>query len=186
LSLDPQRFASITAASLRREHGCRARYVAGCRCLKCRAANSRYASERYEARQSGDCRECVPAEPARLHILKLSREGIGYKAVGEAAGAAGSIVAKIRLGERTEIRKSTEARILAVDADAIADGQIVSGDRTHALIRKLTADGYTRVWIAKQLGYKGRGLQFRERVTARTASRVERLYARILAGRVSR
>jgi hypothetical protein len=51
----------------------------------------------------------------------------------------------------------------------------------------MVRDGYTRLWIARQLGYKSTGLQFRlPTVSALNASRVERLYRRIEEGRVSR
>lgn len=186
MSLPAERFAALHAASALKDHGNRARYISGCRCLPCRAANSRYESERYSARKSGDRRDVVSAADAQAHILKLSRQGIGFAAVGDASGVSGSAISKIRLGRRTQIRKNTEARILAVDANAIADGALVPAAGTHRLIGRLVADGYTRTWIAKQLGYKGRVLQFPDRVMARTALRIERLYARIDAGLVWR
>jgi hypothetical protein len=74
-----------------------------------------------------------------------------------------------------------------VDADARADRALVPARRTHKLIRELVNDGYTKRFLARQLGYTGQGLPFsRPSITARNASRIERLYRLIEQGRVSR
>ena len=184
---DPERFVGMRAAAARREHGARARYVAGCRCMLCRAANSRYQVGRNKARREGDVRDLVGAGAAVAHIKRLGRRGIGYKAVAAAAGVALSVVQGIRAGTQTRIRASTERAILAVDTDAHAAGALVDAAPAWRLIGRLVADGYTKVWLARQLGQHGAGLQLgKTRMTARSASRVERLYRMIQAGRISR
>ena len=61
-------------------HGTRSRYVSGCKCVPCRAANSRYQSGRFYAIRDGDWNGFVNAATARawladnmdLHLLVKS------------------------------------------------------------------------------------------------------------------
>lgn len=177
--------ASITARGLRthaelgaqRPHGERMRYMAGCRCDACRAANSRYESERSRARQSGDWNGIVPAAAARAHILRLRRCNVGRRAIAAATDIGETIVHEIATGKRRRIRARTERRILAVSSVARFDRSLVSAGRTWQLVRELLHEEYTEAFLAQRLGFATARLQFgRERVTARTAYRVERLH----------
>ena len=72
-------------------------------------------------------------------------------------------------------------------ADAIADGQRVSGGRTKARLNLLLTEGFTKTELARRLGSKAKvpALQIARangKVLARTALRVERLYKTIMAG----
>lgn len=165
-----------------RPHGTRMRYLGRCRCVPCRAANSRYETERQAARKRGEWAGVVPAAPARAHILKLSRLGVGYKSVAAAAGVAVSVMAKIRSGERVQVRATTLRRILAVDAGARADASTVPAGPTWRRIGQLLEEGYTKGRIARELGARYPSLQIgrRGRVLASTAVRVERLHRRLL------
>lgn len=98
---------SASELGSQRPHGIRMRYMAGCRCLKCRMANSNYETSRVKARASGDCNGVVDASAARKHVRKLSREGVGYKMVAEASGIASSILFAIRNGTRPRARART-------------------------------------------------------------------------------
>lgn len=123
------------------------------------------------------------------HINKLRKAGIGYKAVAAAAGLAKSTLAMILTGKRRRIRRNHAERILAVDRSAVADGAIVPAGRTWALLNELLEGGYTKTFLAKQLGSRARrpSLQIGTRwITALNASKVERLYRRIREGRVCR
>jgi hypothetical protein len=165
-----------------RPHGSRLRYLGGCRCLPCRAANSRYQCERAAARKTGGWNGLVDAAPAAAQIFRLSRLGVGYKSVADAAGVSRSIAAKIRSGERRHIRASTARRILAVDAAARADASTVPAGPTWRRIRQLLEEGYTKGRLARELGAQRPALQLgRRRVLAITAVRVERLHRRLLS-----
>ncbi len=160
-----------------RPHGDRLRYVAGCRCDDCRAANSRYERERLAARQAGDWNGIVPADRARTHLLKLSKAGVGRRAVAAASDVALSVLYDIRMGTKKRIRARTERLILAVSVAQASDRALTSAKRTHKLIAELLEEGYTQGFIAQRLGYRHRGLQFRAaRVTVRNAARVARLH----------
>jgi hypothetical protein len=184
-----ERIAQMKSRATVKAHGVRVSYEAGCRCIQCRAAKSRYNTEREAARKQGDTRDIVDASAARAHIKKLSRAGVGYKSVADAAGIAHGIAFQIRSGERRRIRQSTERKILAVDKSAIADRALVPATPTWKLLDELLEDGYTKTQIAKWLGSKAKipALQVaRDLVTAETAMRVHRMFQAVRAGRLSR
>jgi hypothetical protein len=151
--------------------------------------SSRYSSEWAAAQRAGDWRGFVPTTLVLGHIQKLRKAGIGYRAIADAAGLAKSTISMILTGERVQIRKHRADRILAVDRTAIADRALVPAGRTWALLNELLGAGYTKTFLAKQLGSrtKAPSLQIQaDRITALTASKVERLYRRMQEGRVSR
>lgn len=163
-------------------HGTRARYVAGCRCGSCRTANTAYARTRAKARVYGRSNGLVDAEPARRHLVALSRAGIGRRAVSAAWDVGETSLCEIVQGKKTRLREQTAARILAVTPEAIADGALVDARPTWRFIRELLREGYTCARLAELLGYQGRALQFRpDRVRASTALRIKRLHAQLLA-----
>lgn len=158
------------------------RYIAGCRCAECRAANTAYARQREAAIRAGDWNGLVPADRARAHMLALAKQGIGRRAVQAATDIAESILSKIRAGTRTQIRASTERAILAVTADMAADHALVDAAPSWKLIRELQEAGFSKVRIARELGQSGPGLQLgRERITVRNAHQVQRVHARLMA-----
>ena len=69
-----------------RPHGDRLKYLGGCRCVPCRAANSRYETERAAARRRGEWNGLIDASPVRRHLIKLSRREIGRKTVADITG----------------------------------------------------------------------------------------------------
>jgi hypothetical protein len=163
--------------------GTRAKYVSGgCRCLLCRAAASRYESERQAARKRGESNGLVPADRARAHMLMLSGLGVGRRAVGAASDVGDTTLQKIRNGKKTQIRANTERRILAVDTSCISDGALVPARRAQRMLERLKAEGYPALRLVRFLGLKGMGLQFGQRhMTARNVRRIERLYRELMA-----
>lgn len=125
----------------------------------------------------------VETTRARRRLRWLSRKGVGYKAAADAASVSRTIVANILNGTKTQIRLSTERRILAVDAAAAAGGAIVDARATWRMLDELLGEGFTRAELARRLGYKSPALQIRrDRVTAATALRVAKFYRAIMAG----
>lgn len=168
-----------TAAELAADkpHGVRLRYMAGCRCDACRAANTRYESERQRARKAGDWNGIVPADRAREHMLKLSRQGVGRRAIQDCTDIADTVLSDIRTGRKVRIRARTERLILGVTREQAADHALVSAGRSLRLIKLLLEEGYTEAYLAKRLGYANRYLQFGDsQITVRNAARIKRLY----------
>jgi hypothetical protein len=163
--------------------GMRAKYVSGaCRCTRCRAANSRYETERRARRLAGEGDPLVPATAARQHLERLSRAGVGRRVVAASCDVSLSVLAAVKQGRRRQIRRSTERRILGVDATACASGTLVDARPTWCLIEELVEEGFSQAEIARRLGLVSEALQFRrDRVTAKTAVRIERFYRLVMA-----
>lgn len=173
-----------------RPHGTRAKYVAEkCRCDDCRAANAAYTRERLrnEARVRYGIAEptvaYVDATEARDHLRWLRSVGIGKCRVHELTGVALSSIEKIRSGKVTKCRPRTAEKILGVRRSLAAGGANVDATKTWKQIEDLLAAGYTKTWIAKQLGSKAKvpTLQVgRKQVLASTARKVDELHERLL------
>ena len=181
MNLDSLRSAAVL--SIDKPHGTRLKYMGGCKCMLCRAANSCYEAERGVARKNGDWNGIVDARAARRHISKLSKAGIGYKSVADAASVAHTVVAEIRAGRKLRIRQRTERSILAVTKTAYAGGALIDADPTWKQIDKPLEEGFTKAELARRLGLKSPAIQFKHfEVTAKTAARVDRFYRAIMLG----
>lgn len=172
---------------LRAAHATRSCYMMGCRCLRCRAANSRYSCMRDAERRAGRTNKLVSTERVRAHLEVLSALGVGYKSVAAASGVSRTCIAMYKSGQRLWIREQAEARILAVDAAARAGNSLVDAGPTWARLDELISRGYSRAQLAKWLGMRHPHLQFnRRRVLWRTAVRVEKLCRLLDAGKLRR
>lgn len=160
------------------EHGTRARYITGCRCLPCRAANSRYSTSRELARFYGDRRGLVSAKRVRTHIEKLSALGVGYKQIAKAAGMGATTIWLYKTGARTKIRAHHAKRIFAVKARDVAAGSRVPIGPTLARVQWLRGEGFSNAEIARRMGLKTPALQFLRRatITRRVADQIAQLY----------
>jgi hypothetical protein len=178
-------FARITKAFRSKPHGDKLRYRAGCRCLLCRAANATYESDRYRARKNGDWNGLVDAGPARRHIRKMARRGVGEKSF-ERHGVVPSLRRLIMLGKRKRIRARTEKAVLAVDSTMCSDGCLVDAGPTLRIIDGLLDRGYDAAQLAEWLGRKNLRLGRRGKVVWRNAERVKKLAEDLNAGRLAR
>lgn len=121
------------------------------------------------------------AAPARRHLRKLSRRGVGYNSVGDASDVGRTTLAKILSGKKRRIRKRTLDRILEVTSEAVADHALVPAARTQAMLRELEREYFSKAEVARQLGYKRPALQIgKRRVRARTEQRVARFYRKVM------
>ncbi len=175
---------AIGDLALNKPHGNRVRYMSGCRCVPCRASNSRYETERRAARSRGEWNGIVDAEKARQHLLLLSSRGIGRDTVSEVTGFSASCIDLIRTGKRAGIRAMNEKAILAIDPDApLNDAMLVSPKETWKRLRWLLRNGFTKKEIARRLGYLAPALQLNKTtITSRNALKVEKLYNLIRFG----
>jgi len=165
-------------------HGNRLKYMAGCRCLPCKAANSRYETERAAARRRGEWNGLIDAGPVRKHLTDLSQRGIGRDTIADLTGLAVTTIDLLRTGKRQQIRAMNAKRILAIDPrSVVTDAQLISAEPTWKIIHWMLNEGFTRGEIAKRLGYQTRALQLnKHRITARNAQKVEQLYNRLRLG----
>lgn len=181
-------FAEVKAAAATKPHGTHARYVAGCHCFQCRVAHSRYNVERDRAKAAGDYNGVVDAAPVREHLRKLSRQGVGYKTVAEAADVSKTILNNILAGRRTRVRARTMRKVLAIDKSAVADHALIPSGPTWRLIDELIGRGYSKAQLARWMGCKTPAIQWKRggMILALTASRVERMYRMVNEGRLRR
>jgi hypothetical protein len=178
----PSHLKSAAELSAGKPHGTRIKYINGCKCLLCRAANSNYQTAREAAKKLGDWNGIVNAGKARRHIHRLSLQGVGRRAIADASDVGLTIVSEIRTGKRLRIRSRTERAILAVTIEAVSGGALVDADPTWKRLCKLIEEGFSKAEIARRLGLRSPRLQFnRVEVTARTAMRVEKFYRAIMA-----
>jgi hypothetical protein len=103
--------------------------------------------------------ELIPTAEVVTHIRWLQSQGVGVKTIAKASGVASSVVTRILEGQIARTRRSTAAKLISVGADAVRDGARMRADDTLALVASLVDAGYTRSWIAQELGSSAGGLQ---------------------------
>ena len=177
------------AARKRREHGTNAcyrfgvvgdDYRNGCRCYECCAAGVLYEKLRANRKRRG-VDPYVDNTEAREHLVWLESQGIGLRTVSARTGLSRSALSLIRNGTRSVSRPETIATIVAVHRGAAAQGAVVDGTRTTALLEDLMAMGYTKGALAEMLGASKRALQVCRRGTVlqSTADKVAELHERL-------
>lgn len=184
----PSSLAPAAKLAADKPHGTRIRYVGGCRCLPCRAANSSYEAMRARERREGNWNGIVSAERARAHIDELARQGLGRRAVADASGIGVTCIQKIKSGRKRRIRRETERLILAVTKGAIKGGSRVPARRTWAYLNHLLGLGLTRGELARRLGSRAATpiLQVRrDFVKAATEARAKALYLEVVGERLA-
>jgi hypothetical protein len=170
----------IAELAAEKPHGDRLRYMAGCRCTDCRAANTRYETERARARKAGDWNGIVSAADARAHVAWLSSQGIGRRQVADAACICESTLIEVIAGRRKNLRALSVRRILAVTVEAAADHALIPSAPSWNKLMQLVAQGWSQAELARQLGYQRPALQFGPRqITVRNAHEIEKLYERL-------
>jgi hypothetical protein len=167
------------------EHGTRSEYVRGCRCDQCRAANAAYYHERKARLDRGEPSSLnkVDAGPSRRHLKRLKKAGIGTRMVHELTGCNRNILVGIRKGRRKRCLASTEKAILGVTIQAWGDAHLVDAAPTWELLDELINRGWTKTYLARELGSKAKtpALQVKkDKVTALTELKVRRLFNRLM------
>lgn len=163
----------------RKPHGTRIRYVAGCRCLPCRAANSNYEHQRADRRKAGAGNQLVPAGRARAHLSTLSHNHIGRRSVARLSGVSAGVLWSIRAGRRRRIRKQTERRILQVTVRLAQANTLVKAGPTWKRIDRLLHEGFSKGELARRLGFS-RLRMGKFWTTAERAGRVAKFYKQIM------
>ena len=161
-------------------HATRARYMHGCRCLPCRAANSRYQMKRALEQVKGNTNRLVPTDEVRRHIRKLSARGIGYKQIAKIAKINAGTLMKIRNRERVQMQAQGAKRVLAVTTAARAPTSTIPAAATWRRLKwLLNVGGFTKTRLARLLGSRSKRARIQiqhDRVQVRTAENVKRVY----------
>lgn len=164
-------------------HGVRLKYIAGCRCLPCRAAHARYMRERAALRRAGQSNVLVSADAARMHLLELSKRKVGLDAASAASDVSRTLLSTIRSGVHKKIRKSTESRILNIDEFAVSDGAYLPSFQSRKQVAYLCSEGFTKEELARRVGVSLNVIQMKwPHIRASTAARIDRFYRLIMKG----
>ena len=92
------------------------KYMAGCRCWRCKRGNAAYEAELQRKRELFGPNDLVPVDRVRAFLHEMQKLGIGYMTIAKHVG-----VGKTPLGEilwpgksgRNHIRRRTENKVLA-------------------------------------------------------------------------
>jgi hypothetical protein len=144
------------------DHGTRADYKRGCRCLPCRVANATY--------RPASRRVLIPADASRAHLLALEANGLGREQVAKLSGLSAMHVYRVRSGAIARVCPETEQRILAVKP-VPALGALVPSWPCRRLLDQLRREGFQRRDLAERYGIPRRTPP-RRRVRVSTALRV--------------
>jgi hypothetical protein len=154
----------------RAHHGVRVAYQAGCRCLACRVANSRYRAV-----------PLVSAAAAACYLRMLAAGGVGHARAAELSGLAESQLRRIRSGAVTRIRQATHDQVVGIPLRP-ALGARISAVEARRKIRQMLAERLTKAQIARETGHRTPRLQLgRTAVTVRTALKVRQLHRRMMS-----
>jgi len=165
-------------------HGTRARYIAGCKCAPCKAANTRYAKlAKYRSDQG--ISTLLDAAPVKRHLRRLRAAGVGKRTIAARAGVSQTVVDRL-LGLNSDrpakrVRPDIAAKILAVTVNDRADGSLIDGTGTRRRLQALVALGYTQTDLAQRIGWSVANLNVitlgrHPSVTCATANLVDDLY----------
>lgn len=153
-------------------HGTRARYIAGCHCASCRAANTAYGRSYKQARARNGCR-LVSTEPVRIHILALHADGVEYVAIARAAGCHIAVLTAIVSCGQQRMFPEVAARIMAVGSGAAAHNSRRPVSDAAEIVALLEARHVTRADMARVMRWRRGALQLRDHhVTRRTYRRL--------------
>lgn len=140
------------------DHGTRKGYAKGCRCDGCTNANSGYE----HARVNGPGTDLVDAGKARAKVRILRGQGASQKAIARAADLNVKTVAELENAILARVRPETEQDILALTIDRVRQcekagrwGGTEPAAPVLRLVDELTALGWPKAWIAREIGQRG-------------------------------
>jgi len=185
----PDDLPSAKELGARKPHGHKMRYMAGCRCWRCRAGNSAYERKMKRDRRLYGPNDLVPSDKVRAHLKELQRFGMGHKTVAKHAGVGKTVLAEILWYGKEHVRRRTERKILCIRANTntLPKNTHIPAKETLRLIRRLLSEGISKRRINHDaLGNRSDGLQIRALygrsrvVEVKTALKIRAYFRRIM------
>jgi hypothetical protein len=159
------------------------RWRLGCRCDVCRGAyRFRERAIRANREASGD--GLVSAERTRRHLESLTTAGVGMNSIAAKTGCGRTHLRRLKDGLHKMVQAKTERAILAVkQSDSLYRARVVDARPAWAMVAELVDEGFTKVEIARRLGYKTNSIPWRKRwIDRKNAERMQAFYVAIMAG----
>lgn len=109
----PDDLPSIQQLATGKPHGHKMRYVAGCRCWRCKRGNREYENKIRENRRLHGPNDLVPVDRTRTFLQKMQAVGIGYMTIARHVGVGKTALGEILWAGKTthiQIRRRTETK----------------------------------------------------------------------------
>lgn len=186
----PADLRSAEELARKHPHGHKMRYMAGCRCKRCRQGSAAYDRQQRRNREQFGPNDLVSTRQVKKHLKYLQTFGIGHQTVAKHARVAKTVLGKILWYGKKQIRRRNARRVLAVQPtiDTLPKNAKVPADLTVAKIRQLIAWGYPKSLINKgAFGLNTCGLQVRaleekaQTVAAKTAVKIRNFFTQVEA-----
>jgi hypothetical protein len=186
----PADLPPVQQLATNKPHGHKMRYMAGCRCWRCRAGNAAYERQLNEKRRLFGPNDLVSTDRVRQHLRYLQQFGMGHKTVAKHALTGKTVLAEILWYSKKQMRRRNEARVLAVQPtlDTLPRNVRIPATETVAKIRQLVLWGYPKALINRDgLGLHTGGMQIHAlrgrtaTVSVKTAVKVRDFFAKIEA-----
>ena len=171
-------------------HGHKMRFMAGCRCRRCRAGNAAYEQKLKKNRELYGVNDLVGTERVYQHLKYLQGFGMGHKTVAKHADVGKTVLADILWCGKKQMRRRSESRVLAVrpTLDILPRNVKIPATETLTKLRQLISwgypkslvnrDGLERVSIGMQVSsLKGKT----STVAVKTALRIRDFFSQVAA-----
>ena len=157
----PADLPSTAEIARTKPHGHFMRYVAGCRCRRCKQGRKDYESKLDENRRLYGPNDFVSTDRVREHLLNLQKQGLGHKLVAKAAGVGKTGLAEILWYGKKKMGRRAERKVLAVRATVETLGRraMQPAGETVEYIQRLLQWGYPKRLISAGIGQDGVALQ---------------------------
>lgn len=164
------------------------RYLAGCRCRRCRDGNAAYERKLEQNRRLHGPNDLVPTDRVREHLRHLQQFGMGHKTVAKHGGVGKTVLAEILWYGKRQMRRRSALRVLAVQPtlDTLPKNTQIPAAETVGKIRQLIRWGYPKALINRDgLNLQSVGMQVHSlrgktgSVTVKTAIRIQNFFVRI-------
>lgn len=182
--------AAVLCERNKHKHGTKMRYLAGCRCWRCRRGNRDYERKLQRDRKLFGPNDLVSSARVLAHLRYLHTFGLGHKTVAKIAKVSKTSLSEIIWSGRQHVRRRSEARILAVQPslDTLPRNVNVPAAETKERIEQLVKWGYPKGLISVDgLGNDAAALQVNRskssNTTVRTAVNIKKFYELIEAMR---
>lgn len=123
----------------------------------------------------------VPAKEARRHLRKMRTMGVPQAILATTCGLSERHTNAILNGKVKYLKPATFDAVMAVGLSAIEtakSGKIDSKQSAH-LIEEILEAGYSKGWIARQLGLKINSFQLSPTITIARANRIKEIHDRL-------